>query len=614
MRMDAVRASFGPQPPRVDGRCMRDLVKVVERAWTQPAACAPRGTWWGAAAPAEAGRCPSAARCELLLGHDASPGGDGSSKPDGSGNGGGSGSGSKGSGSSDKVKLLALSGAPGGLGGGTGGAGPGQEQGRQQGDSASVQQCSQQQQQQQQQQEQQRQGGQRQEEQQRQEELQRQEEQLRQQQQTEQPHDQQEDKEEQQQQPPQQSQQQQQQQLLQGPTALGALQQLQQQVLAALGKQERRLQQHLQALQAQQLLQREVGRQWLASDPLAAADALACAGYDPCGPGPGSWLPEAALNSADARRHPCGRLRRLPALRLAAPDPPDGCSAPRGSGGGGATAVKGSFAVVLRGGCSFVQKALAMQAAGAVGLIVVNVFEDGGMVAMSDDGTGRRVDIPALLIGGEDGKALLWWLERRPLLAAMPPQQQQQQQQQQQPPAKGAPGGGGRAAGASGGGGGEAGGGPLREDTLLRVDLLLPATTQGWLLERLGLQQTGAAKQGKAAAKRAANAAAAVNDLLHQLMRDGAALGALESIAGVKHRIREGGKGGGGRRGGGGGKEGSSGVKGAGSKARGNGCGTAAAAATAAAKAGATPAAAHTQAPIASETPAAGTSTPHPGP
>lgn len=56
---------------------------------------------------------------------------------------------------------------------------------------------------------------------------------------------------------------------------------------------------------------------------------------------------------------------------------------------------------------------------------------------------------------------------------------------------------------------------------MLRVDLLLPAHTQGWLLERLGMS------------KDPVFAATRINGLLHDLMRDKKAVMLLEQLAGI---------------------------------------------------------------------------------
>ena len=293
-----------------------------------------------------------------------------------------------------------------------------------------------------------------------------------------------------------------------------------------------------------------------------AADALACVGLNnPCaagsnsGPGaasglaPGagaaaaaaaagsSWFPDAALNaggsgSSSGSRgggHPCGRARALPLRRLARPDPPTGCSPPRN-----AAAVAGAVVLVDRGGCSFLDKAAAMADAGAAGVVVANVAGDGALLTMAADASGRRPSVPSLLVSRADGARLLWWLQRRPVFVTgvrggLTPaprkdggakQQQEQPGQQQQKPATQAPAGSSGSSSAEGKGGkGDAA--AAAATSSLRVDLLLPAPTQAWLVERLRLGND------------AAGAARAVGDVLRDAMHDRAALAALERLAGL---------------------------------------------------------------------------------
>ncbi len=67
-----------------------------------------------------------------------------------------------------------------------------------------------------------------------------------------------------------------------------------------------------------------------------------------------------------------------------------------------ASEVNGKIAVVDRGTCTFVQKALNAQAAGAIGLIVVN--NTTGLINMS--GTDSGITIPIIMIGQEDGQLI----------------------------------------------------------------------------------------------------------------------------------------------------------------------------------------------------------------
>jgi extracellular elastinolytic metalloproteinase len=63
-----------------------------------------------------------------------------------------------------------------------------------------------------------------------------------------------------------------------------------------------------------------------------------------------------------------------------------------------AGALTGNIALVQRGNCSFVTKVRNVQNAGAVAAIVVNQVSD-TPIPMGDDGTGRDIDIPSVMIG-----------------------------------------------------------------------------------------------------------------------------------------------------------------------------------------------------------------------
>jgi len=67
-----------------------------------------------------------------------------------------------------------------------------------------------------------------------------------------------------------------------------------------------------------------------------------------------------------------------------------------------AAALSGNIALVQRGNCSFVTKVRNVQNAGAVAAIVVNQVSD-TPIPMGDDGTGRDIDIPSVMIGLSDG-------------------------------------------------------------------------------------------------------------------------------------------------------------------------------------------------------------------
>jgi hypothetical protein len=66
--------------------------------------------------------------------------------------------------------------------------------------------------------------------------------------------------------------------------------------------------------------------------------------------------------------------------------------------------------MVHRGSCSFVTKVRNVENAGGhVALIIDNVDEDSSRVVMADDGRGRELSIPGVLISAKDGKILTDW-------------------------------------------------------------------------------------------------------------------------------------------------------------------------------------------------------------
>jgi len=92
----------------------------------------------------------------------------------------------------------------------------------------------------------------------------------------------------------------------------------------------------------------------------------------------------------------------------------DGCEAATNAG-----AVAGRIALVDRGNCTFVQKVFNAQQAGAIAVIVVNVFSD-TLVAMSGDTStepGSLITIPSMLIGQSDGQNLDELLAENPQLS-----------------------------------------------------------------------------------------------------------------------------------------------------------------------------------------------------
>ncbi len=70
-----------------------------------------------------------------------------------------------------------------------------------------------------------------------------------------------------------------------------------------------------------------------------------------------------------------------------------------------AAAISGNIALIDRGTCTFVTKVRNVQNAGAVAAIVANNVSDTPFV-MADDGTGRDIDIPSVMIGLSDGQTI----------------------------------------------------------------------------------------------------------------------------------------------------------------------------------------------------------------
>ncbi|MEJ8755452.1 T9SS-dependent M36 family metallopeptidase [Pontibacter sp. H259] len=94
-------------------------------------------------------------------------------------------------------------------------------------------------------------------------------------------------------------------------------------------------------------------------------------------------------------------------------DPANGCNAapelPAGSVPlpfNNQTAIAGNIALVYRGDCSFISKALNAQASGATAVIVINNI-DGDPMSMGGDETGAAVLIPAIMISKADGDKLV---------------------------------------------------------------------------------------------------------------------------------------------------------------------------------------------------------------
>jgi hypothetical protein len=209
----------------------------------------------------------------------------------------------------------------------------------------------------------------------------------------------------------------------------------------------------------------------------------ACLGWDATSEAGGGWLLTSEWGA------PGSRCASLPAARfmprtapLVLAEPLDGCKGMRN-----VALLRGAMAVVGRGQCSFVDKAMAADAVGAVGLVVLNMVPPGELLTMSGDETGRSPDIPAVLLGAEDSRALLWWLQHRPMLAGLvalqdgsgQAQQMQhgkdkQQQKQKQGKGKGSSKGSAKQQQQQ-----------QQQQQQTRVDLFVPGRSQAWLTDNV---------------------------------------------------------------------------------------------------------------------------------
>lgn len=71
------------------------------------------------------------------------------------------------------------------------------------------------------------------------------------------------------------------------------------------------------------------------------------------------------------------------------------------------------WALNLSGQCPFVQKARRAQFAGAKLLIIIdNIIQPVNSILLSDDGTGRDITIPSMLVHKNTGASLLKYLEK----------------------------------------------------------------------------------------------------------------------------------------------------------------------------------------------------------
>ncbi|CAB3366069.1 Hypothetical predicted protein [Cloeon dipterum] len=87
-------------------------------------------------------------------------------------------------------------------------------------------------------------------------------------------------------------------------------------------------------------------------------------------------------------------------VRLVPVDPPCGCGWPKN-----AAELEGSVALVERGECSFVSKAVRAEEAGAIAVVICDndPKEASFFIEMIDDTTGRETNIPAGFLLGKNG-------------------------------------------------------------------------------------------------------------------------------------------------------------------------------------------------------------------
>jgi hypothetical protein len=81
--------------------------------------------------------------------------------------------------------------------------------------------------------------------------------------------------------------------------------------------------------------------------------------------------------------------------------------------------VAGRVAVVLRGNCSFIQKVLFAQRAGALGVVVVNNRGNNELIRMAGDDTMQQPVISSVLVTRETGQRLLAWMGQQPVTMAL---------------------------------------------------------------------------------------------------------------------------------------------------------------------------------------------------
>jgi hypothetical protein len=161
-------------------------------------------------------------------------------------------------------------------------------------------------------------------------------------------------------------------------------------------------------------------------------------------------------------------------------EPLEGCRGIRN-----AALLRGAMVVMNRGRCSFVDKAMAADAAGAVGLVVLNMVEAGELLTMSGDETGRTPDMPAVLLGGEDARTLLWWMQHRPMMGALLALQDGSGQAQHMQHGTGKQQQPGKSKGAGGTGRSKQQQQQQQQQQQSRIDLFVPGRSQAWLTDNI---------------------------------------------------------------------------------------------------------------------------------
>jgi hypothetical protein len=219
--------------------------------------------------------------------------------------------------------------------------------------------------------------------------------------------------------------------------------------------------------------QQQLPRADLASFGLRSA----CLGWDASSEAGGGWVLASEWGNASsgcASLSVASHMPRVAPLVLA--EPLDGCKAIRN-----AALLRGAIAVVSRGICSFLDKAMVADAVGAVGLVVLNIVPPGELLTMSGDETGRSPDIPALLVGSEDSRALIWWMQHRPIMASLVALQDSSGQVQQLQHGKGKDKQQKQSKQQQGKGKGSS----TDSEKQTRVDLFVPGRSQAWLTDNI---------------------------------------------------------------------------------------------------------------------------------